>query len=49
MPDCKPLSGAVVEVWQADARGVPDQLVVSTARNAQGFAQAVFDITLAKA
>lgn len=21
MPDCKPLSGAVVEVWQADARG----------------------------
>jgi protocatechuate 3,4-dioxygenase beta subunit len=118
MPDCEPLSGAVVEVWQADARGeytlftsgkkddercllrasirtdgegryafttilpgeypgrprhihyrvshkghatlvtqlyfarergVPDQLVVSTARNAQGFAQAVFDITLAKA
>lgn len=118
MPDCKPLAGALVEVWQADARGeytlftpgkkddercllrasirtdgegryafttilpgeypgrprhihyrlshkgyatlvtqlyfarergVPDQLVVSTARNAQDFAQAVFDITLAKA
>ena len=118
MPDCKPLAGALVEVWQADARGdytlvtpgkkedekcllrasirtdgegryafttilpgeypgrprhihyrishagyttlvtqlyfaresgVPDQLVVSTARNAQGVAQAVFDITLAKA
>ena len=118
MSDCKPLSGAVVEVWQADARGdytlvtsgkkedekcllrasvrtdgegryafttilpgeypgrprhihyrvshqgyatlvtqlyfarergVPDQLVVSTSRGAQGVAQAVFDITLAKA
>ena len=118
MPDCKPLAGALVELWQADARGdytlvtpgkkedekcllrasirtdgegryafttilpgeypgrprhihyrlshvgyatlvtqlyfarergVPDQLVVSTARDAQGVAQAVFDITLAKA
>lgn len=117
MPDCKPLSGAVVEVWQADARGdysqvgakqdaagcllrasirtdgegryafqailpgeypgrprhihyrvshkgyttlvtqlyfarergVPAQLVVSTARNAQGVMQAGFDITLAAA
>lgn len=118
MPDCKPLPGAAVEVWQADARGdytlftpgkkddercllrasiradsegrytfttilpgeypgrprhihyrvshqgyttlvtqlyftrergVPDQLVVSTARSAQGVARAVFDITLAAA
>jgi catechol 1,2-dioxygenase len=118
MPDCKPLSGAFVEVWQADARGeytlvtpgkkedekcllrasirtdsegrytfhtilpgeypgrprhihyrvshrgyatlvtqiyfarergVPESLVVSTARNAQGVSRAVFDITLAAA
>lgn len=117
MPDCKPVAGALVEVWQADARGdysqvgakqddascllrasirtdgegryaftsilpgeypgrprhihyrvshkgyttlvtqlyfvrergVPDQLVVSTARDAQGAARAVFDITLARA
>lgn len=118
MPDCKPLLGAVVEVWQADARGdytlftpgkkddercllrasiradgegryafntilpgeypgrprhihyrvshqgyttlvtqlyftrergVPDQLVVSTVRSAQGVARTVFDITLAAA
>ena len=118
MPGCKPLSGALVEVWQADARGdytlftpgrkddercllrasiradgegrytfntilpgeypgrprhihyrvshqgyatlvtqiyfarergVPDQLVVSTSRSAQGVPQAVFDITLAAA
>ena len=118
MSDCKPLSGAVVEVWQADTRGeytlftpgkkddercllrasvrtdgeghyrfntilpgeypgrprhihyrvshqgyatlvtqlyfarergVPDQLVVSTSRSAQGVARAVFDITLVAA
>jgi protocatechuate 3,4-dioxygenase beta subunit len=118
VPDCKPLSGALVEVWQADARGkytlftlgkkddercllrasirtdsegrynfrtilpgeypgrprhihyrvsqqgyatlvtqiyfarehgVPDSLVVSTARNSQGVARAMFDITLAAA
>lgn len=117
MPDCRPLPGALVEVWHADARGeytlvtrgrkddghcllrasirtdregryafntvlpgeypgrprhipyrvshqgyttlvtqlyfarergVPDQLVVSAARNAQGVMQAAFDIALAQ-
>jgi protocatechuate 3,4-dioxygenase beta subunit len=116
MPDCKPLAGALVEVWQADARGdysqvgakqddagcllraslrtdaegryafttilpgeypgrprhvhyrvshagyttlvtqlyfargrgVSDQLVAFAARNAQGVAQAMFNVTLAK-
>ena len=117
MPDCKPLAGALVEVWQADARGdysqvgakrddsgcllrasirtdgegryafatilpgeypgrprhihyrvsharyatlvtqlyfapgrgMPDQLVATVARDAQGTAQATFDVTLARA
>jgi protocatechuate 3,4-dioxygenase beta subunit len=30
MPDCKPLSGALVEVWQADARGDYSQVGAKT-------------------
>lgn len=39
----------VTQLYFARGRGVPDPLVVSASRNAQGLAQAVFDITLAAA
>ena len=37
----------VTQLYFARSRGVPDGLVVSVSRNAQGVLQAVFDITLA--
>jgi hypothetical protein len=39
----------VTQLYFARSRGVPDGLVVSVSRNAQGVLQAVFDITLAAA